>query len=210
MAERLCMILAFVVLAHVPPSSQLKFSTIRNCIRPMGGEDGASHQADRAYNAAMAGELGANEGTGISINISAAEFYRSFASIFRLSDGSRINMPADGRRLESLRYMQEILHATGVHVNETASRDSAYQGDILQVCGKVSIINFIVIGKSSGESHLHAMNDAATLACLCAGRSRHTSLGSSGELCVAPRGSQPFAAVQSAVHAYSCHRLLHG
>lgn len=42
---------------------------------------------------------------GIAINITAAEFYESFAGIFRLSDGSSISSPAR-ERIESLRYMQ--------------------------------------------------------------------------------------------------------
>jgi hypothetical protein len=100
-------------------------------VPPDGGEDGSS----RASWGSEA--LKDNEGTGISVNVTASEFYQSFASIFRLSDGSRISMPTDGRRIESLRYMQEILHAVGVHVNESASRESPYPGDILQICGKV-------------------------------------------------------------------------
>ena len=42
---------------------------------------------------------------GIEIQITAAEFYDSFASIFRLSDGSSISAP-EQERMESLRYMQ--------------------------------------------------------------------------------------------------------
>ena len=95
---------------------------------------------------------------GIAMAVTAAEFYSSFASLFRLSDGSSISIPAQ-ERTESLRYMQvghpvqallmsptlsmgpqELLYAVGVYVDEAASAELARQnidGDVLQICGKV-------------------------------------------------------------------------
>ncbi len=51
--------------------------------------------------------------------MTAGEFYAAFASIFRLSDGSKISAPRK-EKTESLRYMQELMYMVGVHVNKSA------------------------------------------------------------------------------------------
>jgi hypothetical protein len=90
---------------------------------------------------------------GIAINVTASEFYSSFASIFRLSDWSRISAPTR-EKTESLLYMKELMYMVGVHVNISASQvkkapviqnstghagedkeeGQKYPGDILQIC----------------------------------------------------------------------------
>lgn len=86
---------------------------------------------------------------GIAINVTAKEFYASFASIFRLSDGSTIRPPS-AERMESVRYMQELMYSVGISVNESASAASngMYEGDILQICGQdvVDLILLAVVG----------------------------------------------------------------
>jgi hypothetical protein len=48
--------------------------------------------------------------TGVAVNVTAKEFYSSFASIFRLSDGSSVKPPSS-EGMESIRYMQvELLY----------------------------------------------------------------------------------------------------
>ncbi len=112
----------------------LKFRVINDCVHPLE----RNLDADGRFSGAGAAGGGARV-PGIAISVTAEEFYRSFAGIFRLSDGSRISAPAK-ERTESLRYMQELMYMVGVHVNESASRDGmdgGGAGDILQICGKV-------------------------------------------------------------------------
>jgi hypothetical protein len=59
-------------------ASALEFSIVHDCVHPL--ESAASR-------------TGAVGVPGIAINVTAAEFYASFAGIFRLSDGSRISAP---------------------------------------------------------------------------------------------------------------------
>ena len=107
----------------------LKFSVVPKCINPNSADfvDGEK----------------SSDVPGIAIHATAAEFYASFASIFRLSDGSRIQAPLQ-EKTESLRYIQDLLYMIGVYVNETASRDNPRQeataGDVLQICGSVSFL----------------------------------------------------------------------
>lgn len=84
--------------------------------------------------------------TGIAINATSKEFYTSFASIFRLSDGSSIRPPPQ-ERMESVRYMQELLSFIGVTVNETlsAASNGQYEGDVLQICGK-DVVDLLLLG----------------------------------------------------------------
>ena len=52
----------------------------------------------------------AGRNTGIAINVTSREFYTSFASIFRLSDGSSVKPPPQ-ERMESVRYMQVLTYS---------------------------------------------------------------------------------------------------
>lgn len=83
---------------------------------------------------------------GMAIEVTADEFYSSFASIFRLTDGSRISLaqPTE-ERMQSLHYMQDLLRNVQVYVNETGSSASAVQ---LLVCGRdaVDILLLAVVG----------------------------------------------------------------
>jgi hypothetical protein len=110
----------------------LGFEVLQDCTRPVSA---AVPPQSRSPPSGGSDPHLAHE-PGIAINVTAAEFYASFASIFRLLDGSRISAPRM-EKTESLRYMQGLLYMIGVHVNETASRSSPYPGDILQVCWKV-------------------------------------------------------------------------
>jgi hypothetical protein len=122
-----------IVVCCSPCATCLKFSVIRDCTNPQGRDFGEFAEADYYY----AGQ----EGNGISINVTAKQFYASFASMFRLSDGSKISVPSTEQgQKESLRYMQEILGNVGVYVNTSASEDSPYEGDIFQICGKVPFV----------------------------------------------------------------------
>ena len=84
--------------------------------------------------------------TGIAINVTNREFYASFAGIFRLSDGSSIRPPAH-ERMESVRYMQELMYSVGVTVNDTLSAASTgkYEGDVLQICGS-DVVDLLLLG----------------------------------------------------------------
>jgi hypothetical protein len=83
---------------------------------------------------------------GIAVNVTAREFYSSFASIFKLSDGSAVKPPS-AERMESVKYMQELMFSVGIAVNETASAASngVYEGDVLQICGK-DVLDLILLG----------------------------------------------------------------
>jgi hypothetical protein len=63
---------------------------MQRCANPLGDEGG---------------NIGQTGQPGIAIRATAQEFYTSFASIFSLSDGSKISVPT-GDRVESLRYIQ--------------------------------------------------------------------------------------------------------
>lgn len=86
---------------------------------------------------------------GLAINVTAREFYTSFASIFKLSDGSSMRPPSE-ERMESVRYMQELMYAVGISVNETASAaaNGMYEGDVLQICGQdvVDLVLLSIVG----------------------------------------------------------------
>lgn len=111
-----------IVVSYAASAGALEFSIVPNCVHPLDAAMGKSSAAGVS---------------GIAINATAAEFYASFAGIFRLSDGSMIRAPM-GERTESLRYMQELMYMIGVYVNESASRSpEGHAGDILQICGKV-------------------------------------------------------------------------
>lgn len=107
----------------MPLSQALEISTIGSCVNPLGGENGPSM------------------GQGVAIKTSAAEFYASFARIFRLSDGSSISLPAQ-ERMESLQYIQDMLYSVGVYVNRSATSSS--DGDILQICG-TDVLNVLLL-----------------------------------------------------------------
>jgi hypothetical protein len=79
----------------------LEFSVISNCVSPL----------ERGYSTASSPAV-----PGIAINVTAAEFYASFANIFRLSDGSKISAPKK-EKTESLRYMQELMYMIGKSSN---------------------------------------------------------------------------------------------
>lgn len=121
---------AFLFLAStaVKHSLALELSVIDACTNPLGGESGptTTHQSQ-----------------GIAIKTSAAEFYSSFASIFRLSDGSSIRIPAQ-ERMESLQYIQDMLYSVGVYVNRSASSNGASEGDVLQICGN-DVLNVLLL-----------------------------------------------------------------
>ena len=86
---------------------------------------------------------------GLAVNVTAKEFYASFASIFKLSDGSTMRPPS-AERMESIRYMQELLYSVGISVNESASAaaNGMYEGDVLQICGQdvVDLILLSIVG----------------------------------------------------------------
>lgn len=85
-------------------------------------------------------------GPGIAVNVTTFEFYKSFASIFRLSDGSTMRPPAM-ERMESVHYMQELMYAVGISINQSASAASngMYEGDVLQICGQ-DVVDLILLG----------------------------------------------------------------
>lgn len=49
--------------------------------------------------------------------------------------------------MESVQYMQELMYAVGISVNETASAASngMYEGDVLQICGQ-DVVDLILLG----------------------------------------------------------------
>ncbi len=128
------LVLALVILGmlHLPrKATGLKFTVIENCVNPLGTSTGA----DTAVGV-----------PGIAVHVSVVEFYSSFASIFRLSDGSTISVPAQDRT-ESLEYIQDMLGSVGVYVNKSDSSSSPF-GDVLQICGKdvVDMLLLAVVG----------------------------------------------------------------
>ena len=93
--------LPFLVCMAFLQCSALEFSVISNCVSPL----------ERGYSTASSPAV-----PGIAINVTAAEFYASFANIFRLSDGSKISAPKK-EKTESLRYMQELMYMIGIFVH---------------------------------------------------------------------------------------------
>ena len=89
--------------------------------------------------------VGAGGTPGIAINVTAREFYSSFASIFKLSDGSTVKPPS-AERMESITYIQELMYTVGITVNQTASvaSNGMYEGDILQICGQ-DVLDLILL-----------------------------------------------------------------
>ena len=88
-------ILALFLALAVPGTCALQFSLVENCVSPY----------TKAGDASPSSPAAATVVPGIAIKLTAAEFYESYAGIFRLSDGSKITAPAR-ERVESLRYMQ--------------------------------------------------------------------------------------------------------
>jgi hypothetical protein len=86
--------LLILLLLLAPLGESLRISGVQGCVDPNSMLSAASQQQQQP-----------SMNQGIEIQITAAEFYDSFASIFRLSDGSRISAP-EQERMESLRYMQ--------------------------------------------------------------------------------------------------------
>ena len=90
-------VVGLLLLAHHPTALALKLSVLPSCINPQGDSRGpppppSSDQQEQ----------------GLAIEITPDEFYASFASLFRLSDGSHLSLLTK-ERTESLRYMQ-VLH----------------------------------------------------------------------------------------------------
>ena len=134
--QRLLLSVALMVCSCTHRTAEaLQFYMIEDCVHPL----------QAGLNEAQ-GQTNVPRVPGIAVNVTAAEFYSSFAGIFMLSDGSRIGAP-QRERTESLHYMQQLMYMVGVHVNETASSaEEGYAGDILQICGKVSLHgNFLLL-----------------------------------------------------------------
>lgn len=167
-AAPLILLAALFLLSCTPPCDALKFRVLDNC-----------QSGDGSAPAGQGGQ------PGIAIEVTAAEFYASFASIFRLTDGSRISVPA-GERMESLRYMQYLLRNVHVRVNEAASQEAqSMQGgtgsgegggggaaDVLEVCGSdaIDLLLLAVVGNfvsvpgdvaTSAQSSLETMPSVA-------------------------------------------------
>jgi hypothetical protein len=121
---------ALFLFAPATTTQGLTFTVVENCNNPLGTPGGTGVEGVRV--------------PGIAVHASASEFYSSFASIFRLSDGSTISVPAQ-ERTESLEYIQGMLKSVGVYVNKT---DTTAHGDVLQICGKdvVDMLLLAVVG----------------------------------------------------------------
>ncbi len=93
---RLSVLLQCLLLASCcfSAASSLKISVMDSCVNPLLPTQQLMQQQQQQ---------------GIALEITASEFYSSFASIFQLSDGSRISIPEAQGRKESLKYMQVII-----------------------------------------------------------------------------------------------------
>lgn len=103
-------LIIFLLLSlHPQPSQSLKISVVGACVNPLLQSSQEQQQQQQQVQ-------------GIALEISAAEFYSSFASIFQLSDGSSISIPEAQERSESLRYMQVLQSHLNTCLSQTVSK----------------------------------------------------------------------------------------